>query len=108
MTPHFAVTLHNRIVAAAVMATTRRPAQSIKLVADADLPSTLRHEWKCAGGKRHFACYLPTIVGRHTMLFVLEDRPPRYLFKTLRAKGFIVKTGRRPYYHATLTWSNNQ
>ena len=98
MTPHFAVTLHNRIVAAAVMANTRRPAQSIKLVADADLPPA----------KRHFACHLPTIAGRHTMLFVLAARPTREFLKTLRTKGCIVKTGRRPYYHATLTWSNNQ
>ena len=108
MTPRFATTLHNRIVAAAVMATTRRPAQSVKLVADADLPPALRHEWKCAGGKRHFACHLPTIAGRHMMLFVLAARPTREFLKTLRVKGFIVKTGRRPYYHATLTWETNR
>jgi len=108
MTPHFAVTLHNRIVAAAVMATTRRPAQSVKLVADADLPPTLRHEWVRAGGKRYFACHLPTIAGRHMMLFVLAARPTREFLKTLRTKGFIVKTGRRPYYHATLTWETDK
>lgn len=108
MTPRFLVTIKNRIIAAAIVATTRRPAQSIKLVADADLPDSLRHEWERAGGKRHFACHLPTIAGRHMVLFVLADRPPREFLKTLRAKGFIVKTGRRPYYHATLTWEPDQ
>ena len=108
MTPCFATTLHNRIVAAAITATTRRQAQSVKLVADADLPPALRHEWVRAGGKRHFACHLPTIAGRHMMLFVLAARPTREFLKTLRVKGFIVKTGRRPYYHATLTWETDK
>ena len=108
MTPRFLTTIGNRIVAAAITATTRRPAQSIKLVADADLPPVLRRAWERAGGKRHFACHLPTIAGRYMMLFVLDGRPPRDFIKTLRAKGFIVKTGRRPYYHATLTWETDK